>query len=460
MEQKIINEMINIDEPILVDNSIQSFKYLDYIPQNLADINYDNAQINIDIQASDNFLVPSESQILIEGQLLRDDDQPFGANDEITLVNNAMMYMFRYIELEVGTEKVESIDNPGQTTSILGYLSYPDDFNSSSGMSLCWSKDTTDNANSQKYNTSGAIAAGGAVPAFTPQEIATYNEGFHKRKLFLNSSNPRGLFSFCIPFSHIFGFSEYGKYIYNTKMSLKFSRESDNIPIHKTNANTFNRTGKIRLNKITWRIPEIQIAPEDRTHAINKIVSGKDIPVSYTRRTCYKKELVANVTSDLWRTSVTSGVDKPRWVIVAFQTDRHTNQNQNPAVFDNVDLREACLELNSEKYPKDSITIDFNRNDIARWYNSLDKFKKEYYGYNSLIGGTQITPLSFKNMFPFLVFDVRRQSEQLRSGVADMTLKFKFGTAVPANTHVYAIVLSDSLYYMSADGQRMILQRK
>ena len=458
MEQKIINEMINIDEPILVDNSIQSFKYLDYIPQNLADINYDNAQINIDIQASDNFLVPSESQILIEGQLLRDDDQPFGVADEITLVNNAMMYMFRYIELEVGTEKVESIDNPGQTTSILGYLSYPDDFNSSSGMSLCWSKDTTDNANSQKYNTSGAIAAGGAVPAFTPQEIATYNEGFHKRKLFLNSSNPRGLFSFCIPFSHIFGFSEYGKYIYNTKMSLKFSRESDNIPIHRANA--INRTGKIRLNKITWRIPEIQIAPEDRTHAINKIVSGKDIAVSYTRRTCYKKELVANVTSDLWRTSVTSGVDKPRWVIVAFQTDRHTNQNQNPAVFDNVDLREACLELNSEKYPKDSNTIDFNRNDIARWYNSLDNFKKEYYGYNSLIGGTQITPLSFKNMFPFLVFDVRRQPEQLRSGVADMTLKFKFGTAVPANTHVYAIVLSDSLYYMSADGQRMILQRK
>ena len=450
--------MINIDEPILVDNSIQSFKYLDYIPQNLADINGINNLINIDIQACDNFLVPSESQILIEGQLLRDDDQPFGVADEITLVNNAMMYMFRYIELEVGTEKVESIDNPGQTTSILGYLSYPDDFNSSSGMSLCWSKDTTDNANSQKYNTSGAIAAGGAVPAFTPQEIATYNEGFHKRKLFLNSSNPRGLFSFCIPFSHIFGFSEYGKYIYNTKMSLKFSRETDTIPIHKANA--LNRTGKIRLNKITWRIPEIQIAPEDRTHAINKIVSGKDIPVSYTRRTCYKKELVANVTSDLWRTSVTSGVDKPRWVIVAFQTDRHTNQNQNPAVFDNVDLKEACLELNSEKYPKDSNTIDFNRNDIARWYNSLDKFKKEYYGYNSLIGGTQITPLSFKNMFPFLVFDVRRQPEQLRSGVADMTLKFKFGTAVPANTHVYAIVLSDSLYYMSADGQRMILQRK
>jgi hypothetical protein len=458
MEQKIINEMINIDEPILVDNSIQSFKYLDYIPQNLADINYDNAQINIDIQASDNFLVPSESQILIEGQLLRDDDQPFGANDEITLVNNAMMYMFRYVELEVGTEKVESIDNPGQTTSILGYLSYPDDFNSSSGMSLCWSKDTTDNANSQKYNTLQAVGVGGAVPAFTPQEIATYNEGFHKRKLFLNSSNPRGLFSFCIPFSHIFGFSEYGKYIYNTKMSLKFSRESDNIPIHKTN--TLNRTGKIRLNKITWRIPEIQMAPEDRTNAINKIVNGKDIPVSYTRRTCYKKELVANVTSDLWRTSVTSGVDKPRWVIVAFQTNRHTDQNQNPAVFDNVDLREACLELNSEKYPKDSITIDFNRNDIARWYNSLDKFKKEYYGYNSLIGGTQITPLSFKNMFPFIVFDVRRQSEQLRSGVADMTLKFKFGAGVPANTHVYAIVLSDSLYYMSADGQRMILQRK
>lgn len=461
MEKEIIDNMITIDEPVLVNDSIESFAYNDYHPQTLADINNDNAQINIDIQACDNFLVPSESHIIFEGQLIRrDNDNPFDANNDITLVNNAMMYMFKLIDFQIGNETVESINYPGQATSILGYLSYPDDFNSSSGMLLCWSKDTTDNADSRKYEQSAAVDAGAAIVAgrFTPQDRQTYNEGFHKRKQFLNSSNPRGLFSFCVPFSHIFGFSEYNKYIYNSKLSLRISRGPDTLPIHKANA--VAQEGKIKLSNIVWRVPEIKMSPKALTNAISKINSGNSINVSYTRRTCFRKELNAGVTTDAWRLSVQSGVEKPRWIIVGFQTNRHNNQEQNPAIFDNVNLCEASVKLNSERYPKFPTKINFGRNDISRWYDSLDKFKREYYGYNSLIGGSQITPLSFKNMYPFIVFDVRRQSEQLKSGVVDMTLNFEFAEGIPANTHVYAIVLSDSLYEMSADGNRMIMSRK
>jgi len=45
--------------------------------------------------------------------------------------------------------------------------------------------------------------------------------------------------------------------------------------------------------------------------------------------------------------------------------------------------------------------------------------KKEYYGFNSLIGGTQVNYSAFKSPFPILVFDIRRQSESrsIQSGV-------------------------------------------
>ena len=52
-----------------------------------------------------------------------------------------------------------------------------------------------------------------------------------------------------------------------------------------------------------------------------------------------------------WRLSVTGGIEKPRWIIVGFQTDKTDNQKQNPAVFDNLDLTNAYVTLNSERYP-------------------------------------------------------------------------------------------------------------
>ena len=50
---------------------------------------------------------------------------------------------------------------------------------------------------------------------------------------------------------------------------------------------------------------------------------------------------------------------------------------------------------------------------------------------------------AFKSLFPIIVFDVRRQSESIRSGVIDMQLKVTFANAAPANTIAYSLIISD-----------------
>ena len=118
------------------------------------------------------------------------------------------------ISEEVHNEMLD-IDEP-QITSMIGYLSYPDDFSTSSGLNCCWSKDTSDNANSAKYSASvGAPAAG-----YTPGENPQYNQGFATRRGYLFSSDPLGCFEFHIPLTHIFGFAEYKKVIYGLKHTL------------------------------------------------------------------------------------------------------------------------------------------------------------------------------------------------------------------------------------------------
>ena len=118
----------------------------------------------------------------------------------------------------------------------------------------------------------------------------------------------------------------------------------------------------------------------------------------------------------------------------------------------------ACVKLNGDRYPSDTVEIDFRRNNYVRFYEMADEFKREYYGINNLIGGTQINFASYKSLFPLFVFDVRHQSEQVRSNVMSIEINFTFNENVPANTHAYAVILSDRIFKLTSDGQTPMME--
>jgi hypothetical protein len=164
--EEITNNSLNILEPVMQDSCIESWQYAGYTPQSQDNINTPGQPIRIEINASDNYIIPGESELYIKGQLLRNDNNnPYGADDEIALVNNATMFLFSDIRYTIGNMLVEYITNPGHVTSMLTYLSQPDDYSTSSGLMSCWSNDTTNHANSNKYNRSPAIAAAAAINA-------------------------------------------------------------------------------------------------------------------------------------------------------------------------------------------------------------------------------------------------------------------------------------------------------
>jgi len=141
--------------------------------------------------------------------------------------------------------------------------------------------------------------------------------------------------------------------------------------------------------------------------------------------------------------------------VIGFQTARNDSQEQNPAVFDHLNLTNAHITLNSEKYPMFEIKTNFARNEYMKLYDMFDDFKKEYYGIDSLVGGTQVNVSAYKTLFPIIVFDVRKQNETLKVGVTDIQVKLEFGAAVPANTAAYAVIISDRFYKLSSDGKNM-----
>jgi len=239
----------------------------------------------------------------------------------------------------------------------------------------CWCKDTTNNALSRKYIGSVVVPAGGiAAGSLTPEENPEYNQGFATRRALLMSANPRGTFSFLIPFNHVFGFGSYSKVIYNVKHSVKFSRKSsDNQAIHRANG---VQDGKIKLTSIAWRVPQVKLELTKLMELRGIIESKEIIPVGFQARTT-DSTVVTETRAFSWRTNVLRGIEKPRWIVVGFQTNKSETQEQNPAVFDNLNLFKACAKLNSVNYPAEDVVINFTTNDYAVLYEMFDNFKKE-----------------------------------------------------------------------------------
>jgi hypothetical protein len=374
---EVIDNSLRINEAVDIDNSVEYYQYHEYTPQSQENLNSLGSTIKMTINATDDYVNTSKSYIVIKGKLIRsDNNNPYAANAEVSLINNAMMYLFSEIRYEIGGIIMERISDPGQTTSMLAYLSQPDDYSTSSGLKSCWSKDTTNNANSRKYNPSqtitqtnmaNAIAAG----YFTPVENPEYNQGLASRKGLLMSSNPRGCFSFAIPFEHIFGFGEYTKVMYGQKHSLSLTRmTSDNLAIHRANG---VQDGKISLNYIAWKVPIIKPSIHALSMLSDIIIKKEYLPVAYSARNSESKEVTQTRTFD-WTLNVTAGIEKPRWIIVGFQTDKNQTQEQNPAVFDHVNLSRAHVILGSDKYPTSDIITNFVTNDYSELYEMFDNF--------------------------------------------------------------------------------------
>src|SRR5579863_10407855 len=96
------DNVLDILDQVVVDNSIESFQYYNYTPQSQHNLDGSGKDIVMDINANDAYTIPSRSYLIIKGQLLRaDNNNPYDVNEQVTLINNAMMYLFSEIKYSI-----------------------------------------------------------------------------------------------------------------------------------------------------------------------------------------------------------------------------------------------------------------------------------------------------------------------------------------------------------------------
>ena len=253
----------------------------------------------------------------------------------------------------------------------------------------------------------------------------------------------------------MFGFAEYDKVLFNLQHTLKLTRGADDLAIHRMNNVD---AGKIILTDIRWVIPKVSPSPVMRQTLLESVKTKKEIPISFSGINDQHTTVIQNVNEFEWMINKSAGIEKPRWIIVGFQHDKRS-QERNPAVFDHISVTNAFVELNDERYPADDATNNFATNDYVDFCDMAEEFKREHYEFNNLIGGTQIDMINYKKLFPLIVFDVRHQSELVRSNVMSMKLNFKFSANVDANTNMYVTIISDRVLKLTSDGQSPIITK-
>ena len=432
-------DILQITEDIPVDDSIYEYEYKEYNP--IVGTNLNRGSIVLTIESQDIYTHPAESFLVIEGELRRRDRAVDGAvqyyaNDAVvTLINNAMMYLFSDVRFHLASHEIEVLQNPGHATTILGLLKYPDDFNKSFGMNQLWVKDE---------NT-------GAAEIRADQ--ATYNNGFKiRRDYIITSPNTNGKFSFKIPLKHFLGFCEdYKKILYGMQQKLTLTRTNDNNAIFRTGADE----GEVYLERIRWFMPHV--IPSDAYRLqLDKIIEKKEkIPVGYRMLQCDSSQVPATSTNFTWRLGVKSSPDIPRFIIVGFQTDKNNSQAFNPAIFDNLNVRNIYVTLNAKRYPDTDYDNDFTENHFSRLYGDAALFRKKFYNMDELVSNCGINPQEYKTIYPLFVFDVTKQSEKLKTSVSDIHIKASFGNNPGNNTMAYAVIISDRLFHFVSDGSKV-----
>lgn len=424
-----MSNILDIVEPLAFDESLQEYQVHEYEPQAGAQLNNAGAEIRINIETQDLFLHPAESYLLVEGRLQKNDGTAYANADLVSLAHNGIMYLFRTITYRLSGQQIEHINDPGIATTMLGMLTYPDDFSKSQGLNQLWFKDST------------AIAA-------------AENSGFAIRHGYtiVKPAN-KGSFSFAIPLKHIFGFADdYDKIVYGFKHELSLVRDSDANAVLRAAA--VNDPARIILSKISWFIPHVTPSDQEKLRLYKTIQSKGKIDCGFRMRQC--DSIAVPETSQFnWRLTAKSGREKPRYVIVAFQTGKSNDQTQNAAVFDHCRLRNIYVTLNADRYPAVDFNAGFTQNRTARLYKNAADFRKNYYNMDPRHSNCNITPNDYIDLYPLFVIDVSHQSERLKESTVDIQVRAEFERNVPANTQAFALVISDRILQFESDGQKM-----
>lgn len=383
--------MLDINSPVQYNDTITGLEYHSHSP---FQSNFEpNDEIRIAVNQQDIITAPYLSYLHITGTV--SGKKADGGESLVNLVNNACLLLFEEMRLEINSNEVCRTKNVGITTLIKGLLS----FRSESSKNLenaCW---------------------------FGPN-------------LTINAKT----FSFNIPLQHIFGLcDDYHKIFVNCKQELVLLRaSSDYNAIISADATSVD----LKINSITWKLPRITVNEYAKINLLNMIQKDSIIHIPYRNWELHVNPNIPQTTRNLWNIKTSSQVEKPRYVILAFQKDRKNVISKDASLFDHCGITNVRLYLNGKYFPYQNVN-----GDQSTFYEMFTRFQSSYYGKSP---STCVSLDDFKTKTPLYVIHSNFQEEQLRGVPSiDVSIEYESSENMKPNTIAYCLIIYDLCFQYS-----------
>jgi len=270
--------ILDINAPVHFNNDISSYEL--HAHQTFGSSSFENSdEIRISIQNQDLFILPSKSYIHISGKLSKkeNNDAPVG----ISMGNNAMGFLFEEMRYELNGVLVDKSKNVGITTTMKNFLS----INSK-----------------ENYENAGWLNEVGA----------------------LGLTDTNGYFDFCIPLKFFFGFAEdYQKIIVNAKHEIILVRSRSDLNLIMRNNVRIEEEVEfnLKITKVEWLVPYVTLSNRNKMEMMKYIQKDPVISIGFRSWQLYEYPLLPTTNHIIWTVKTSTQLEKPRYVILAFQTN-------------------------------------------------------------------------------------------------------------------------------------------
>lgn len=171
---------------------------------------------------------------------------------------------------------------------------------------------------------------------------------------------------------------------------------------------------------------------------------GKQIQVPFRSWSVFEYPLLPTSQMQTWTIKTSSQFEKPRHVILAFQTNRKYQDDKNMSQFDHCNISNVKLFLNSENYPYENLNLNIKNNHYAVLYDMYTQFQKVYYDQDA-ISHPLLNRADFINKAPLIVLDCSKQNDSLKTAPVDVRLEFEASENFPDQTTAYCLIIHDRI---------------
>ena len=368
---------------------------------------------------------------------------------------NGSNTLIKKLNIAANGRPVYVCDYANHCVNIKNLLEYNPSYAKSVGTNEFYFLDTTRSAEEIKYDKRNANDTGGTARSLVEKDKEDYNKGFAARKALLGVST---IVNCEIPLNRYSFFEELqDKLVPNMKIDLDIEFEDDkNLIWRQGAADAAGTSYRLIITRLQLFVPRLIFNSEGQKLYMENYLK----PYKWT----YLKESVftSNIsTQNSGHFRITNGIPKPRHVFVFFINNANlNNQLQNPFLYNtfsiSTDLRTLTrchLELgNGNEYPR----LEYKpTEDPSRVFRDVLKYVN---ANNDLQGGTLLNISNFKNLYPFIYFDLTKQKADITDGVTKLAFHYELSGTTATDYIIYGIVLHEQEAEIEKEGGKLSLR--